>query len=134
LAVDRGGGNVAKTRLSRREREVMEIVHRAGPVSAADIRTTMEDPPTDGAVRSTLRILVDKGHLSYEADGPRYLYFPTVASQDAGRSALDRLMHTFFDGSPESVMAALLEVRGQLTPEEKRRLRDLIDRAEEEGR
>jgi predicted transcriptional regulator len=112
----------------------MEIVHRAGPVSAADIRAAMEDPPTDGAVRSTLRILVDKGHLSYEADGPRYLYFPTVASQDAGRSALDRLMHTFFDGSPEGVMAALLEVRGQLTPEEKRRLRDLIDRAEEEGR
>jgi predicted transcriptional regulator len=98
-----GGGSrrrkVAKTRLSRREREVMEIVHRAGPVSAADIRAAMEDPPTDGAVRSTLRILVDKGHLSYEADGPRYLYFPTVASQDAGRSALDRLMHTFFDGS-----------------------------------
>jgi predicted transcriptional regulator len=125
---------MTKARLSRREREVMDIVHRAGHASAAEIRERLEDPPTDAAVRSTLRILVEKGHLSYEFDGPRYVYSPTVPSEAAGRSALDRLMQTFFDGSAEGVMAALLEVRGQLTPEEKRRLKDLIDRAEEEGR
>lgn len=125
---------MAKARLSRREREVMDIVHRAGRATAADVREGMEDPPTDPAVRSTLRILVEKGHLSYEPEGPRYVYFPTVPSEDAGRSALDRLMHTFFDGSPEGVMAALLDVRGQLTPDEKRRLKEIIDQAEEEGR
>jgi len=123
-----GGG------LSRREREVMEIIHRRGQATAAEVRSEMAEAPTDAAVRSTLRILVRKGHLAIEQDGPRYVYSPTIAPEAARASALDRLVQTFFDGSVEGVMAALIEARGSLSPEEKRRLRALIDRAEEEGR
>ena len=121
-------------RLSRREREVMEILHRQGAATAATIRDAMEHPPTDAAVRSTLRILVEKGHATFEAQGPRYLYRPTVPQEDARRSALESVLSVFFDGSAENAVAALLEMRGTLTPEEKRRLKKLIDRAEEEGR
>jgi predicted transcriptional regulator len=121
-------------RLSRREREVMEILHRQGEATAASIREAMEDPPTDAAVRSTLRILVEKGHATFEEKGPRYLYRPTVPRADARRSALESLLSVFFDGSAESAVAALLEMRGTLTPQEKRRLKTLIDQAEEEGR
>ena len=120
--------------LSRREREVMEIVHREGRATAARIREAMTDPPTDPAVRSTLRSLVEKGHLEHEYDGPRYVYFPTVPATAARRAALDKVVDTFFDGSAESVMVELLSRKGGLTAEEKDRLRELIDRAEEEGR
>jgi len=122
-----------ETGLSRREREVMEIVHRLGQATAAEIREEMPDPPTDAAVRSTLRGLVAKEHLSYRYDGPRYLYSPTVPATAARRSALEQILDTFFDGSTEGVMAALLETRGPLTPGEKTRLKALIDRAEEGG-
>ena len=120
--------------LSRREREVMEILHRRGAATAAEIRADMEEPPTDAAVRSTLRILGEKGHLTFEFVGPRYLYRPTVAREAATRSALQSVLSTFFDGSAESAVAALLELRGKLSPEEKKRLKALIDRAAEEGR
>ena len=120
--------------LSRREREVMEILHRDGSATAAAVRSAMEDPPTDPAVRSILRILVEKGHVRYHADGPRYVYAPTVPRAAARRSALDNLVRVFFDGSPEGAVAALLEMRVKLTPAEKQRLKALIDRAEEEGR
>ena len=120
--------------LSRREREVMEILHRRGAATAAEIRGDMDDPPTDAAVRSTLRILSEKGHLGFEFVGPRYVYRPTVTRETATRSALQSVLSTFFDGSAESAVAALLELRGKLTPEEKRRLKALIDRAAEEGR
>jgi predicted transcriptional regulator len=120
--------------LSRREREVMEILHRRGAATAAEVRDELDDPPTDAAVRSILRILGEKGHVTFAFDGPRYLYRPRVAREAASRSALETLLSTFFDGSAESAMAALLEMRGALTPEEKMRLKALIDRAEEEGR
>ena len=120
--------------LSRREREVMAIIHRLGRATAAQVRDEMEDPPTDAAVRSILRILVRKGHLEHEYDGPRYVYYPTVPASAARRVALSKVVDTFFDGSPEGVMAALLESQGPLAPEEKARLRELIDQAEEEGR
>jgi predicted transcriptional regulator len=94
----------------------------------------MEHPPTDAAVRSVLRILVRKGHLEYEYSGPRYVYSPTVSQSEARLAALESVVRTFFDGSAEGVMAALLEVSGKLRPEEKRRLRKLVDQAEEEGR
>jgi BlaI family transcriptional regulator, penicillinase repressor len=118
--------------LSRREREVMEIIHRLGRATAAEVRAAMTAPPSDAAVRSTLRILVEKGHLEHEYDGPRYVYSPTVPPARARRSVLERVVHTFFDGSTEGVMAALLESRGPLSPEEKERLVRLIQEAEEE--
>jgi predicted transcriptional regulator len=120
--------------LSRREREVMEIIHGRGRATAVQIRESMEDPPTDAAVRSTLRILVEKGHLEHDYDGPRYVYSPTVPARTARRSALERVVRTFFDDSTEGVMAALLEARGPLTEDERTRLKAMIDRAAQEGR
>lgn len=120
--------------LTRREREAMEIIHARGRATAAQVRETMEDPPTDAAVRSILRILVEKKHLAFEYDGPRYVYFPTVPARTARRSALEQVVRTFFDGSTEGVMAALLESRGPIPEEERERLKALIDRAAGEGR
>lgn len=120
--------------LSRREREVMEIIHARGQATAAQVREAMVDPPTDAAVRSTLRILVEKGHLEHEFDGPRYVYSPIVSPRTARQTALERVLNTFFDNSTEGAMAALLEARGPLSDEERDRLKALIDRAAAEGR
>jgi predicted transcriptional regulator len=125
---------IPEEHLSRREREVMEILHRLGRATAAEIRGEMAEAPTDAAVRSTLRILGEKGHVGFVADGPRYVYTPTVSARAARRSAIERVVHTFFDGSTEGAMAALLETSGPLTPEIKLRLKGLIDQAEGEGR
>jgi predicted transcriptional regulator len=121
--------------LSRREREVMDIVYRLGRATAAEVRAEMAQPPTDPAVRTTLRVLVRKGRLRHEYDGPRYVYVPTVARETARRSAFRHLLDTFFGGSAHGAMAALLEMEAQgLTPEERLRLRQLIDDADLEGR
>jgi predicted transcriptional regulator len=125
----------AAAALSRRERQIMDIVYGLGEATAAQVREAMPDPPTDAAVRATLRILVDKGHLAYEHDGPRYLYSPTVPRDEARRSALRHLVTTFFDGSTEGAMAALLDLQDDaLSEAERRRLRAMIERAAEEGR
>lgn len=125
---------IPEEHLSRREREVMEILHRLGRATAAEVRSEMTEAPTDAAVRSILRILGEKGHVGFVADGQRYVYTPTVSSRAARRSALERVVHTFFDGSTEGAMAALLETSGPLSPEMRQRLRELIDQAEGEGR
>ena len=96
--------------LSRREREVMDIVHEAGTATAAQIRDRMAEPPTYSAVRSVLRILVNKGHLVSEQDGARYLYSPTVPASRARRSAMRHVVRTFFGGSVEGAVATLLEL------------------------
>lgn len=121
--------------LSRREREVMDIVHEQGDATAARIRQLMAEPPTDSAVRSTLRILVDKGHLAREYDGPRLVYSPTVPARRARRSVMRHVLRTFFDGSVEGAVATLLELEDtRLTPEERTRMKALIDQASDEGR
>jgi len=112
----------------------MDIVHALGEATASQVRAGMADPPTNAAVRSTLRILVEKGHLTYEQDGPRYVYSPT-APQRARRSAMRHVLTTFFGGSVESAMAALLELdEASLTAGERARMKRLIDRAAREGR
>lgn len=122
-------------RLSRREREVMDIVHELGRATAARIRESMADPPTDAAVRSVLRILVEKGHLARAYDGPRYVYSPTVSALRARRSAMRHVLRTFFGGSVEGAVAMLLQLEDtRLTPDERARIRALIDEASEEGR
>ena len=122
-------------RLSRREREVMDTIHELGDATAAQIRRRMTDPPTDSAVRSVLRILVEKGHLSSEYDGPRYVYSPTVPAQRARNRAMQHVLRTFFGGSVEGAVATLLQLEdGKLTPKERARIKALIDRASEEGR
>ena len=122
-------------RLSRRESEVMDIVHELGVASAAQVRERMSDPPTNSAVRSVLSILVRKGHLVSEYDGPRYVYSHTVPVQRARRSALAHVVRTFFGGSVEGAVTMLLQLEdSKLTPEERARIQALIDRASEEGR
>ncbi len=120
---------------SRREREVMDIAYRLGRVSAAEVLAEMADPPSYSSVRSTLKILEQKGHLSHRAEGGRYLYSPTVKRSQARKSALDQLLSTFFDDSPAEVVTALLETRGaELSDDDLEQLSRLIDRAREEGR
>jgi predicted transcriptional regulator len=128
-------GHLDPSTLSRREREVLDIVYRLGRGTAAEVRAEMARPPTDPAVRTTLRILVTKGLLSHEYDGPRYVYVPTVAPEAARQSAFRHLLDTFFGGSARGAMAALLEMeKTGLSSQERRRLRSLIEDAEREGK
>ncbi len=121
--------------LSRREREVMDIVHELEVATGAQIRDRMAEPPTDSAVRSVLRILVKKGHLSSKRDGVRYVYSPCVPISRARRSAMRHVVRTFFGGSVEGAVATLLELEDSSpTPEDRERLRAFIDRASREGR
>ena len=123
------------THLSRRERQIMEIVYELGRASAADVRERMPDPPSYSAVRAMLRILEDKGHIRHEQDGPRYVFLPTVPREQASENALRRLVRTFFEGSPEGAMAALLDLEGDhLDDEALRRIAKKIDEARREDR
>ena len=122
-------------KLSRRERQIMEIVYRLGRATATDVLEALPDPPSYSAVRSTLRLLEEKGHLKHERKGRKYLFVPTVALNRAQRGALRNLLHTFFGGSIEQTVASLLDLEGdQLSPEDLDRLKALIDKAREEGR
>jgi predicted transcriptional regulator len=128
-------GDLDPSTLSRREREVLDIVYRLGRATAAEVRAEMAHPPTDPAVRTTLRILVRKGRLSHEYDGPRFVYFPTVAREAARRSAFRHLLDTFFGGSARGAMAALLEMEETgLSSRQRRRFRELIADAERKGK
>ena len=117
-------------RLSRRERQIMDVLFQHGTATAAEVRAGMPDAPSYSAVRTQLRILEDKGHINHAQDGPRYLYRPTVAKDRAKRSALNHLVDTFFNGSAEQAMAALLDdSSGALSDHELDRLNDLIQQA-----
>jgi BlaI family transcriptional regulator, penicillinase repressor len=121
--------------LTRRERQIMDVIYRDGKASATDVLEKLPDPPGYSAVRATLRILEQKGHLRHVADGNRYLYLPTVPAERARRSALRNLLQTFFEGSPEKAVAVLLDMsREELAPDELDRLAQLINQAREEGR
>lgn len=121
--------------LSKREKEILDIVYTRGHATAAEVRGDMKDPPTYAGVRTILRVLVDKGHLRIEEDGPRYDYWPTVPAETARRTELQHVVRTFFGGSVESAMAALLDgQRDTLTDAERKRLKRLIDDAATEGR
>ncbi len=124
-----------KPLLSRREQEVLDIVYARGHATAVEVREAMQEAPTDAAVRTTLRILVAKGHLRIEQDGPRYDYSPTVSRQTARRSALQHVLRTFFGGSTESALATLLDIQpAELDEAARRRMKELIDRSVKEGR
>jgi predicted transcriptional regulator len=121
--------------LSRRERQIMDIVYREGRVSATDVLSRLADPPSYSAVRALLRILENKGHLRHEADGNRYLYLPTLPMHRASRSALQNVLETFFEGSTEKAVAALLDLsRDELSDEDLDRLSRLIGDARKEER
>ncbi|MEP7133253.1 MAG: BlaI/MecI/CopY family transcriptional regulator [Acidobacteriota bacterium] len=125
----------ALERLSRRERQIMELIYAAGQATATEILDRLPDPPSYSAVRALLKILETKGHLRHVADGTRYVFLPTVAPDRARRSAMQSLLHTFFEGSPEKAVAALLDVsRSELSEDELDRMSRLIENAREEGR
>jgi len=121
--------------LSRRERQIMEIVYRLGQASANEVLEHLPDPPSYSAVRAHLRILEEKGHVKHTKDGNRYRFEPTVSRQRARKSALSGVLQNFFDNSREQMVATLLDLSSQdLSDEELERLADLIDQARKEGR
>lgn len=120
--------------LSRREREMMDVIFRAGRATAGEVLEAMTDPPSYSAVRATLRILEQKGLLRHEDDGTRYVYRPTLNRDKARDSALDHVLNTFFEGSVGNVVATLLERKNELSPEELDRISQLITEARKEGR
>ena len=120
--------------LSRRERQILDILYQRGQATAADVQNALPEPPSYSAVRALLRILEDKGHVRHEQDGPRYVYVPTVARENAKRSALRHVLRTFFDGSAEQAISALLdESSTKLSPAELDRLARLIEEARRSG-
>jgi predicted transcriptional regulator len=123
------------TPLTRREREVMDVLYRQGEATVAEVLEALDDPPTYSAVRSILRVLKEKGHITHREDGPRYVYAPAVNRERARSAALDHVVETFFDGSAESALAALLR-RSDLDLSEQQitRLAGEIRHAREEGR
>ena len=108
--------------LSRRERQIVDILYTQGRATAAEVLAALLDPPSYSAVRAMLRILEEKGHVRHETDGPRYVYAPTIARDNAKRSALRHMLQTFFDGSAEQAISALLDDTSKLSDAQ---LRDL---------
>lgn len=113
----------------------MDVIYREGRATVAEVLDGLPDPPSYSAVRAMLRVLEEKGHVKHEQEGPRYVYSPTVPRDRARRSALKRMIETFFDDSPEEAVAALLDMSAaELTDEEFERLSRLIEKARKEGR
>jgi predicted transcriptional regulator len=121
--------------LSRRERQIMDILYRLGSATAAEVQQNLNDAPSYSAVRALLRILEDKGHLKHAYDGPRYVYAPVVSRPVAQKSALRQLVKTFFGGSTSNAVAALLDMSGDdLSDAELERLGQLVEQAKREGK
>ena len=122
-------------KLSRRERQIMDVLYRRGRATAAEILEGIPDPPSYSAVRAMLRVLEEKKHIRHEAEDLRYVYLPVVPREKARRSAVAHLLDTFFDGSTEQAVATLLNVSARdLKPEDFDRLTALIEQARKEGR
>jgi len=120
--------------LSRRERQIMDVIYRRNKASVADVLAELPDPPSYSAVRAMLRILEEKGYLKHTKEGPRYVYSPTLTRKKAARSVLKRVLQTFFDGSTEQVVAALLDIsESELSAAQLDRLASLIEQAKREG-
>jgi predicted transcriptional regulator len=125
----------ALAQLSRRERQIMDIIYREGQATAAEVLAQLPDPPSYSAVRAMLRVLEEKGHLRHKQLGPRYIFVPKVPRDNARRSALQHLLQTFFDGSREMMVATLLDdAPSELSKEELNRMAELIAQAKKEGR
>ena len=121
--------------LSRRERQVMDILHRRAEATVAEIMAELPDPPTYSAVRSVLRILGEKNLIRYKEDGPRYIYFPAQDTEEARDDVLAHVVRTYFAGSPEQAVTALLRMSDvDMTDANIERLRDTIRHARQNGR
>ena len=122
-------------KLSRRERQIMDVLYRRGRATAAEVHQAIADPPSYSAVRAMLRVLEEKKHIRHEEKDLRYVFIPVVPREKARQSAVRHLLDTFFDGSPEQAMATLLDVSAKdLSEEELERLAALIEKARQEGR
>ena len=120
--------------LTRRESQIMEILHRRQRATVEEIRDELPDASSPSSVRKLLEIMIDRGLLAREYDGPRFVYFPAVKPEEASRSALKGLVRTFFNDSPGSAMAALLDMKAApLSDEEYRRLSAWLERSREQG-
>ena len=126
---------VPQHKLSRRERQIMDVLYRKGRATVAEILEAIPDPPSYSAVRAMLRVLEDKKHIRHEEKELKYVYLPIVPREKARRSAVTHLLDTFFDGSAEQAVATLLNVQArELTEEDFDRLAALIEEARKEGR
>src|SRR5437879_3246636 len=124
----------AAAQLSRRERQIMDVIYRRGRATAAEVLEDIPDPPSYSAVRAMLRLLEEKGHVRHEQDGPRYIFLPIVNRDRARKTALKHVVRTFFDGSATDAVAALLEGDARLSESELDRLSRMIELARKEGR
>ncbi len=121
--------------LSRRERQIMDVLHARSQATAAEVRAALPSPPGYSAVRALLSILEEKGHVRHRREGARYVYVPRTSPEIARRSALKRVVSTFFQGSVSQAMAALLDTAdAELSNTELSRLQQLIKKARKEGR
>ncbi|MBL8232984.1 MAG: BlaI/MecI/CopY family transcriptional regulator [Bryobacterales bacterium] len=121
--------------LSRRERQIMDVLYQHGKASAADVQKGMPDPPSYSAVRAMLRTLEEKGHIRHEADGLKFIYIPVENKDKVKRNTIRHMLRTFFSDSPEQIVAALLDVSGKkLTKEELDRMAGMIEKARKESR
>ena len=121
--------------LSRRERQIMDVIYRAGRATASEVLAALDDPPSYSAVRAQLKVLEDKGHLRHQQDGTRHVFSPTLPAAQARGAALKNLISTFFEGSATKAVAALLDLeKDRLRDDELERLSQLIDQAKKEGR
>ena len=121
--------------LSRRERQIMDILYQRGRASASEIHQALPDAPTYSAVRAKLRVLEEKGHVRHEEESLHYVYVPTMARETARKSALRHLVSTFFEGSAEDAIAALLDLSaGDLGAKDLDRIQGIIDQAKKESK
>jgi predicted transcriptional regulator len=125
----------AEQHLSRRERQIMDVLHAKGQATAAEVLEALPEPPSYSAVRALLRILESKGHARHRREGARYVYVPSTSPEKARRSALRRVVSTFFKGSVSQAVATLLEnADSELSDTELSKLQQLINKAKREGR
>jgi BlaI family transcriptional regulator, penicillinase repressor len=124
----------AHTALTRRERQIMDVLYRRGPATAADVMADLTGEPNYSTVRTQLRVLEEKGHVRHEEQGLRYIYMPAVPRRAARKSALKHLVDTFFDGSVEQVVAAVLGGEAaRLSDDDLERIADMVDKVRKDG-
>jgi BlaI family penicillinase repressor len=128
-------GRTMHASLSRRERQIMDILYRRGRATAAEVMGDLSGEPSYSTVRTQLRVLEEKGHVAHHEEGLRFVYSPAVPRHTARKSALRHLVETFFDGSAEQVVAAVLGGEGtRLSEEELNRIAELVAKARKDGR
>jgi BlaI family transcriptional regulator, penicillinase repressor len=125
----------SRIELSRRERQIMDVLYARGRATVAEVMQDLPDPPSYSAVRATLGILEEKGHVNHEQDGPRYVYVPSLEPERARKAALSHLVATFFDGSEEEAVVTLLRMSDVgMSDDEVSRIRERIREARRRGR